>query len=70
MTPLCVDVPSAALTLGVGVSAIRKWIDAGDLPVVKFPSEKHEGERSRRVLIAVADLEAFVRKHRVAESGR
>lgn len=65
--PLCLDVPAAALALGVGTSAVRKWIDAGVLPIVKFPSEKHEGERSRRVLIAVADLEAFVAKHRVAE---
>ncbi len=68
--PLCVDVSAAALALGVGTSAIRRWIDAGELATVKFPSEKHEGEKSRRVLIAVADLEAFVAKHRVAEPVR
>jgi hypothetical protein len=67
MTPLCVDVPAAALALGVGTSSVRRWIETGELPVVKFPSEKHDGEKSRRVLIAVADLETFVAKHRVAE---
>ena len=70
MTPLCVDVPGAAEALGVGTSAIRRWIDAGELPVVKFPSEIHEGGKSRRVLISVADLEAFVAKHRTAEAAR
>ena len=67
MTPLCVDVPDAAEMLGVGTSAVRRWIDAGELPIVKFPSEKHDGEKSRRVLISVVDLEAFVIKHRVTE---
>lgn len=65
MTPLCIDVPAAARWLGVGTSSIRRWVESGELAVVKFPSEKHAGERSRRVLIAVADLKAFVAKHRV-----
>jgi hypothetical protein len=64
IAPLCVDVERGAEMLGVGTSSVRRWIEAGALPVVKFPSEKHEGEKSRRVLIAVADLEAFVAKHR------
>ena len=68
MTPLCVDVAAAAVALGVGTSAVRRWIDSGELPIVKFPSEKHEGEKSRRVLVAVADLEAFVAKHRVVDA--
>jgi hypothetical protein len=70
MKPLCVDVPAAAVALGVGTSSLRRWIESGELPVVKFPSEKHDGEKSRRVLIAVADLEAFVAKHRKAEPTR
>lgn len=61
---LCVDAAEAAVALGVGKSAVRRWIDSGELVTVKFPSEKYEGEKSRRVLIAVADLEAFVAKHR------
>ena len=61
---LCVDVEAAALALGVGKSAIRRWIESGDLPCVKFPSERHAGETSRRVLLAVADLEKFVERHR------
>ena len=69
MTPLCVDVAAAAVALGVGTSAVRRWIESGALPIIKFPSEKHEGEKSRRVLIAVSDLEAFVVKHRT-ESAR
>jgi hypothetical protein len=68
MTPLCVDVSAAAIALGVGTSAVRRWIESGELPIVKFPSEKHEGEKSRRVLIAVVDLEAFVAKHRVVDA--
>jgi hypothetical protein len=69
MTPprLCVDVAAAAVMLGCGKSAVRKWISTGDLPIVRLPSEKHHGERSRRVLIAVADLEIFVAKHRDAQ---
>jgi hypothetical protein len=37
------------------------------LPIVKFPSAsaRHQGEPSRRVLIAVRDLETFVEQHRV-----
>ena len=69
MTALCVDVKVAAQMLGLSASVIRSFIDAGTLPIVKFPSQKHEGETSRRVLIAVADLEAFVAKHRT-ESAR
>ena len=68
--PLCVDVPAAALALGVGTSSVRRWSESGELPVVKFPSEKHHGEKSRRVLIAVADLERFVAKHRAVEEAR
>jgi hypothetical protein len=67
VTPLCVDIASAAASVGVSTGVLRSYIDRGLLPIVKFPSAKHEGEKSRRVLIAVADLEAFVAKCRVTE---
>jgi predicted DNA-binding transcriptional regulator AlpA len=64
MTPLCVSVAEAAVALGIGRSAVWRYVESGALPVIKFPSAKHDGESSRRVLIAVADLEVFIAKHR------
>ena len=64
IAPLCVDVKTAAGAVGVSVWVLRRYIEDGLLPTVKFPSVKYSGEVSRRVLIAVADLEAFVAKHR------
>jgi excisionase family DNA binding protein len=61
---LCVDVAGAARLLGVGKSSVRRWIESGALPIIKFPSEKFDGETSRRILIAVCDLELFIAKHR------
>jgi predicted site-specific integrase-resolvase len=66
MTPLCVDVNAAAAALGVSKWVIRRYVADGLLPTVKLPSVKHPGETSRRVLIAVADLEQFVQRHREA----
>lgn len=72
MTPLCLDVKEAAAAVGLSTSVLRGYIDLGLLPAIKFPSasSKHQGERSRRVLIAVADLEKFVEAHRVTEPAR
>jgi predicted site-specific integrase-resolvase len=64
MTPLCVSVAEAAKAIGVSPWVIRHYIADGQLPTVKLPSVKRPGEMSRRVLVAVADLEAFVAKHR------
>jgi predicted site-specific integrase-resolvase len=64
MTPLVVDTKAAASALGVSVWVLRRYIADGLLPTVKFPSTERPGEDFRRVLIAVADLEAFVVKHR------
>lgn len=64
MTPLCLDVKSAAASIGVSVWTLRSWIDEGLLPTVKFPSSKHPGEMSRRVLVSADDLKAFVERHR------
>lgn len=62
--PLCLDVKAAAASLGVSVWVLRRWIDEGLIPTVKFPSVKHVGETTRRVLIAAEDLKAFVDRHR------
>jgi hypothetical protein len=64
VAPLCVDVKAAARLIGVSVWTLRAYIDEGLVHTVKFPSSKHPGEQSRRVLIAVADLQAFVDQHR------
>jgi hypothetical protein len=60
VTPIVVDVKTAASMLGVSAWTVREYVAAGDLPVVKLPATKGAQSRSRRVLIAVADLEAFV----------
>jgi predicted site-specific integrase-resolvase len=64
MTPICVNVKQAAALIGISAPVIRTWIADGLLPVIKFPSQRHADEKSRRVLIAVSDLEAFVAKYR------
>lgn len=66
MTPLCVDLEEAAAAIGVSPWVVRHYIASGLLPTIKFPSTKRAGEMSRRILIAVADLEEFVRRHREA----
>jgi hypothetical protein len=70
MTPITIDIETAASSLGISTTALRGYIDAGLLPVVKFPSTRRADERSRRVLIAVEDLQAFVAAHRVTGAGR
>jgi predicted site-specific integrase-resolvase len=64
VTPLCVDRREAAKALGVSLWTLDQFIADGTLPVVKLPSSRHVGEQSRRVLIAVTDLEKFVERHR------
>jgi len=66
MTPLCLDRKEAAAALRIGVWVLDRMIADGLIPTVKLPSMKRPGVMSRRVLIAVADLEAFVAKHREA----
>ena len=61
---LCFTRPEAARALGITVWTLDRYIAEGALPVVRFPSVKHNGERSRRVLVASADLEKFVAQHR------
>lgn len=68
MTALCVDRKEAAAALGVSPWVLDRYIADGLLPVVKLPSTKHAGEMSRRVLIAVADLDALVARFREAKT--
>jgi len=68
MTPLVVDIKEAAKAIGVSPWTVRNYIASGLLPKVSFPSAKRPGEQSRSVRIAVADLEAFVVKHREVTS--
>lgn len=68
MPPVCLGIKDAAAALGVCSKTVREWIDAGDLPTVRFPSTKHPGETSKRILILVDDLRAFAAKHREAQS--
>lgn len=65
--PIAVGVEQAAAMLGISPVEIRRYVDAGLLPVVKLPSMRRMGEASRRVLIAVEDLRTFIDKHRVGE---
>jgi hypothetical protein len=67
VTPLCVDRKEAADALKISPWVLDRYIADGLLPVVRFPSTAHDGEPSRRVLIAVADLEAFIEKHRAVK---
>jgi hypothetical protein len=64
VAPLCLDVRAAAEAVGVSVWVLRRYIDEGLLPTIKFPSVKYDGETSRRVLISIDDLRAFVERHR------
>ena len=64
MAPLCLDVKAAAAAVGVSTWTLRRWIDEGQLPTIKFPSVRYPRERNRRVLISADDLKAFVEKHR------
>jgi hypothetical protein len=61
---LCVTRAEAAAALGVTMWTLDAWIREGLIPVIRFPSSKHGGELSRRVLIAATDLEKFVSEHR------
>jgi hypothetical protein len=64
MTPLTVSRADAAKAIGISVWSLDQLILDGRLPVVKLPSSRHVGEQSRRVLIAVADLEKFIEQQR------
>ena len=61
---LVVDIPTAAEIIGASESDVRRWIADGLLPCVRYPSSRRPGEPSRRILVAVADLAAFVARHR------
>jgi hypothetical protein len=61
---ICVGVKRAAEIIGVSPGCVRAFIGNGQLPVVKLPPSRGAEAANRRVLIAVADLQAFVDRHR------
>jgi predicted site-specific integrase-resolvase len=69
MTPLTYSRDMASAALGVSKWVLDRYIADGLIPVVELPSTKRRGERTRRVLIAVADLEEFVNKYRGTPNG-
>jgi excisionase family DNA binding protein len=70
VTPIAVSVDEAAALLNVSPTTMRSYIEQGLIPVVKLPSARHQHERSRRVHVAVSDIEIFVQQHRVVEAER
>jgi hypothetical protein len=66
VNPLVVDRKTAAAAIGTSVWMLDRYIADGLLATVKYPGV-YDGEKSRRVLIAVSDLEAFVARHRTSE---
>ncbi|HEX5474969.1 MAG TPA: helix-turn-helix domain-containing protein [Vicinamibacterales bacterium] len=66
MNPLVLDVKAAAEATGMSEWMLRRYVRDGLLPTVKYPG-RYDGETSRRILIAVEDLQDFVRRHRRAE---
>jgi excisionase family DNA binding protein len=69
--PRAISVREAAKALGVSYWTCRDWVIAGLLPVVELPGLRpREGARAkktlRRVVIAVEDLDRFIREHRKA----
>jgi predicted site-specific integrase-resolvase len=64
VTPLCVSIKEAAKAIGISESVLRRYIADGLLATTRFPSTEYDKRPGRRILIAVSDLEEFVRKHR------
>jgi hypothetical protein len=61
VTPLCVSVAEAAKMLGISQWMVRHLIARGLLAKVVLPSTNRAGEDNRRILIATAALEEFVK---------
>lgn len=61
---LCVDVKTGAAMLGLSEWTLRQYIDAGFLPVIRFPSTRGDEGQSRRLLLSTEDLKAFRDQHR------
>jgi len=68
MTRIAVDVKTAAEMIGVSEDTMRGYVERGLVPIVRLPSARNEGEKSRRVLISVSDLEAFIAANREAHA--
>jgi hypothetical protein len=68
MMPLVLTRKEAAAALKISEWQLDRLIADRLIPTIKIPSSAHRGEKNRRVLIAVRDLEAFIDAHR--EVGR
>jgi excisionase family DNA binding protein len=58
--PAVLTVEQSAEYIGVSEWSVRRYVADGLIPTVRYPSAKHPGEQSRRVLIRREDLDAFV----------
>lgn len=68
-TALLLSVEQAAQALGVSPWTVRQYVADGTLPRVVLPSTKGPAKHSRRVLVAVSDLERLISESR-AGAGR
>jgi excisionase family DNA binding protein len=68
------NVQQAAEYLGVSVWTVREWVATRRLPVVQLPALRRRNGAMRRVLVDVADLDAFIERYkqigRAGASGR
>jgi hypothetical protein len=58
------ELKAAARAIGVSEWVLRRYVAERRLPTVRYPSAKNGAELHGRVLIAVADLRAFVTRYR------
>ncbi len=65
--PLLVDEHRGAELCGVSFWTFREWTAAGVIPVVAPPSPLNPRRRLRRKLVAVADIHAFIARHKSGE---
>lgn len=68
--PLLLDVAAAAGRLSISPWALRQLIAAGELPITELPCPLNQRRAMRRTLIAQADLQEFVERHRMAPTTR
>lgn len=70
LSPGCVDRDGAAEYLAVSSDTIDRLIQAGELPIVRLPVERHRSTGrgvagvSRRILISVRDLDELIARSR------
>lgn len=63
--PRCLDKKAAARYIGTSDDTVERLINAGELPIVKYPvSTVDPHGTSRRVLIDVRDLDALIDRNK------